>query len=319
MQNNYLGLDVSKKKIDCALLIDGGFRTTVIDNTPDGFEALENWLNKYDANNIYACCEATNVYWEPLATYLCSRQKRVSVVNPLQIKHYGKMKMQRGKTDVQDARLIARYCESEQPRLWQIPEEHESVLIALTRNLEYLKVSRVAELNRVKVAHDRVKPKIELMIQFMDDQIKLFEMDIESHIEQHDDLNQKAKLLESIPSIGKATVPFLLSLFVSAEKFQTGKQAVAFAGLSPQEFSSGSSVRKRTKTSKIGRSDIRKALYMPAVVAYSRIALFKPFVTRLQESGKLPKVIIVAIMRKLLMIAYSVLQSGLPFDVKRYS
>ncbi|MES1189706.1 MAG: transposase [Steroidobacter sp.] len=103
------------------------------------------------------------------------------------------------------------------------------------------------------------------------------------------------------------------------QRFIGGKQAVAFAGLNPRQWESGTSVKGKPRISKMGQSDLRHALYMPAMVAYSRVDAFKPFVERLKANGKTPKLIIVALMRKLLTIAQAVLKSGQPFNASLHS
>lgn len=82
----------------------------------------------------------------------------------------------------------------------------------------------------------------------------------------------------------------------------------------PKPHQSGSSVNGKARIAKTGHADLRRVLYMPAVVAYSRCKAFAPFVLRLKAAGKPPKVIIVALMRKLVAIAHTILKSGKPFD-----
>jgi transposase len=117
-----------------------------------------------------------------------------------------------------------------------------------------------------------------------------------------------------VPGLGESTIPWLIAYLGNGQRFDGAKRAVAFFGLCPKPRQSGSSVRGKTRIAKTGHADLRHALYMPAMVAYSRCKAFAPFVQRLKAAGKPPMVIIVALMRKLVAIAQAVLKSGKPFD-----
>ena len=126
----YLGLDVAKAKVDCALLFNGKVKSKVVSNTEEGFENLKQWLAKQGANRVHACCEATGTYSDAIALFLHEQGHVVSVVNPAQIAAYAQSQLSRAKTDALDARLIARYCEREQPAAWAPPPAEERLLLA---------------------------------------------------------------------------------------------------------------------------------------------------------------------------------------------
>ena len=105
MTDFYLGIDVSKAKLDCALrLPTGKLRSKVISNSPEGFAALLVWLAGQQAGQPHACLEATGIYWEAAALFLAGAGFAVSVVNPAQVKAYGKSRLARTKTDQVDAK-----------------------------------------------------------------------------------------------------------------------------------------------------------------------------------------------------------------------
>jgi transposase len=151
-------------------------------------------------------------------------------------------------------------------------------------------------------------------VEFLDEEIKTLLQAIRDHIDRNDALKHRRQLLKSIPGLGEKTIPWLLSYLSDGHKFDKGKQVVAYAGLNPQHCESGTSVHGKQRVSKIGQADLRGALYMPAVVVFSRSAFFRPFVDRLKAAGKPAKLIIVALMRKLLTLAHAILKSGQPFD-----
>lgn len=145
-------------------------------------------------------------------------------------------------------------------------------------------------------------------------EIKTVETMIHDHIDRHHDLRDQAALLDSIPGIGKATISRLLAFIGDVQRFDHAKALAAFVGLNPTVHQSGSSVRGKPHLSKKGNAVIRRALYMPAIVARRYNPVIKAFADRLQKAGKPNRVIIGALMAELLHIIYGVLKSGMPFD-----
>lgn len=315
MQNIHLGIDVAKAKLDCALrLANGKHKNKVVENNPAGYLVLSDWMEKHGASMARVCMEATGVYWEAVAEYLALKGLVVAVMNPSQIKAFGASRMVRTKTDKVDAQLIADFSHERQPEPWVAPTQAEVTLRALVLRLEALTNMRTQEVNRLEVAREAVKAGITQHISWLDDEIKKLEMMIRSHIDNDPDLNNKHELLDSVPGLGKRTIPVLLSYYANTDRFDNVKQAVAFAGLDPRQHESGTSVRGKTRMSKVGHAFLRKALYMPAIVALYRTAWGKRFYARLAVAGKPPMVVIGAMMRKLVNITFGVLRSGKKFD-----
>jgi len=315
MQSLHLGIDVAKAKLDCALrLADGKFRSKVVENNSNGFNVLTEWLEKQGATTVHACMEATGVYWEGIAEYFAAQGMTVSVVNPAQIKAFGTSQMVRTKTDKVDARLIAGFCFERHPDPWQAPTQNEQALRAMVLRLEALQTMRTQESNRLEVARDAVKDGIAKHIAWLDEQIDVLVKTIRDHIDGDKSMKAKRAMLESIPGVGERTIAILLAFYSNFERFSNARQAVAFAGLDPRQHESGSSVKGKPRLSKIGHAFLRKALYMPAMVTLYKTAWGKLFRNRLAAAGKPPKLIIGAMMRKLVHVAYGVLKSGKSFD-----
>lgn len=315
MQLFHLGIDVAKAKLDCALrLPDGKLRSKVVENNSQGFKALTEWLEKHGATAVHVCMEATGVYWEAVAEYLATQGMAVSVVNPAQIKAFGASKMVRTKTDRADAKLIAEFCFERHPDPWLAPTPSEQALRAMVLRLEALQVMRTQESNRLEVARDAVKAGITQHIEWLDEQIKAMARTIRDHIDGDNTMKNKQVILESIPGVGERTIAVLLAFYANLDRFSNARQAVAFAGLDPRQHESGSSVKGKPRLSKIGHAFLRKALYMPAMVTLYRTAWGKLFRDRLAAAGKPPKLIIGAMMRKLVHVAYGVLKSGKSFN-----
>ncbi|MDO8703763.1 MAG: IS110 family transposase [Sulfuricaulis sp.] len=315
MPTFHLGMDVAKAKLDCALrLPDGKFKSKVVENNPPGFQALIEWLEKHGATTPRVCLEATGIYWEAVAEVLAAHGMTVSVVNPAQIKAFGASRLVRTKTDRVDARLIAEFCAERSPEPWQAPSPSEQALHAMVLRLEALQTMRTQESHRLAVAREAVKPGIAEHIEWLDKQIDALAKTIRDHINDDPGLKDKRALLDSIPGVGERTIATLLAFYANVERFGNARQAVAFAGLDPRHHESGSSVKGKPRLSKVGHAFLRKALYMPAMVTLYKTAWGKRFRERLAASGKPPKLIIGAMMRKLVHVVFGVLKSGKMFN-----
>ena len=310
-----LGIDISKAKFDVALLVGSKVKKTrVFDNHLTGFKALSLWLIKHDITHLQACMEATGSYGDALATYLYDQGFEVSVVNPAQIKSFSGAQLMRAKTDKADAKLIAQFCASMHPTAWMPAPSHVRALQALVQRLAALLQMARQEQNRFDTAAPVIQPSIMTVLGTITAEIKAVEHMIRDHIDHHPDLKAQSTLLESIPGIGVATISRLLAFVGDVHRFSDAKALAAFVGLNPTVHQSGSSVRGKSRLSKKGNATIRKALYMPAIVARRYNPIIKEFAQRLKKAGKSNMLIIGAVMRKLLHIIYGVLKSGKPFD-----
>jgi transposase len=312
----HLGIDVAKAKLDCALrLPEGKIRHKVVENTPGGFAMLQTWLARQGAEAVHVCMEATGTYWEAVAEFLAKLPSfTVSVINPAQIKAFGASQMVRTKTDRVDASLIAQFCSERHPAAWQAPSAAEQTLRALVLRLDALQVMRTQESNRLEVARAAVREGIASHLQWLDQEIERLIEAIREHIDQDPTLRDKQRLLDSIPGVGERTIAVLLAFYAQPTRFEHARQAVAFAGMDPRQHESGSSVKAKPHLSKMGHTFLRKALYMPAMVTLYKTAWGKRFRERLASAGKPPMLIIGAMMRKLIHVAFGVLKSQKPFD-----
>lgn len=310
-----LGIDVAKAKLDVALrLPDGKIRNKVVDNSGPGFEVLSAWLAKHEVTELHACMEATGTYWEAVAEFLADAGHTVSVVNPTRIKGQGTASLVRTKTDKVDARLIAEFCVTQHPEPWQPPLPAIRELRALVARRDALDAMRSQEHNRLLVAREAVRAHIEAHLTYLDRAIAEIEAAIRRKIDDDPGLKEQRDLLDSIPGLGDKTIPVLLSYYGGPLRFHKAREAAAFAGLDPCQHESGTSVRGRPRLSKVGHTLLRKALYMPAMVAVHRTAWGRAFRDRLAAAGKPPMVILGAMMRKLVHVAFGVLKSRRPFD-----
>lgn len=313
----YLGIDVSKAKLDVVLLRDGqAAEAGQFDNTTKGFHSLHHFLQKRHAQPLHVCLEATGYYGDPVATFLHQAGYTVSVVNPARIKGYADSRLSRNKTDASDAALIADFCRTQQPETWTPPAPEQQELQVLVRHLDNLRDMRQQEVNRRQagIPSETVLHTIDEHIAFLDQQIAALLRQIRDHIDRHPHLRQQRDLLISIPGIGDITAFKLLAEIRDIHLFDNARQLAAFAGLTPRHHVSGSSVRGRTRLSKCGSARLRAALFFPAVVAQRRNPILQPFAQRLLKAGKSKLAVIAAVMRKLLHLVFGILKSGQPFD-----
>ncbi|MBV8489467.1 MAG: IS110 family transposase [Candidatus Eremiobacteraeota bacterium] len=311
-----LGIDISKADFHAHLLDERGEAKKSFANSVIGFKQLDSWLRNRRIGELHACMEATGAYWEALALHLHEAGHRVSVVNPSRPKAYAQSEQLRTKTDAVDAAVIARFCQAQRPDAWEPPAPEIRVLQALSRHLEYLKSTRAEYLTRAQTPQQPtlVERSMRDLIAGIDQEIRELERAISDHYDQHPGLKSKRDLLTSIPGIGETTATTILSEFIGIESFKNAKRVAAFAGLSPAIRQSGTSLRSKGRICKTGNARLRKALYLPALAAKRWNRAIAIFAGRLKAAGKHAMVVIGAVMRKLLVLAYGVLKSGRPFD-----
>ena len=298
-----IGMDIAKDKLYAARLCEGKYHHKKFDNNPQGFAAFTVWLEGFGDNRPWVCMEATGAY------ILAVRGHRFSVVNPAKIHAFGKSELSRAKTD---AKLIASYCLTGP---WTPPPKAVRELQALLRRAEHLLKMQQMERNRLDTADPLVAGSLKTVLDTLEKELADVRKRIKSHINGDPDLKQRRDLLESIPGVGPATSAWLLTLLSPHYEFANAKQAVAYAGLAPKLQESGK-WKGTTRLSKTGDPGLRKALYMPSLVAWQHNPAIRAFCERLKASGKNGKAIACAAMRKLIHIAFAILKSGTPFDPK---
>lgn len=317
-----IGIDVSKRKLDIALLIKGKVKSKVFDNSTAGHAGLTQWLLGHGVlpEQSHICLEATGPYSETVAIALVEAGWRVSVVNPARIKGFAQGELVRNKTDRADASLLARFCAAMQPSLWEPPPLAWRELRGWVDRLQALKQMHQQESNRMEAY--RASGQAPLMkavrshLDWLEEKIATLERDINDHIDRHPELKRDAQLLRSIPGVGDVTVAKVLAYAGDVRRFANAKALAAFIGVTPRQRLSGSSVKGRTMMSRTGHADLRRALYMPGLVARRHNPVLQAFGDRLSAAGLAPKAVVGAVMRKLAHLIYGVIKSGLPFDLK---
>lgn len=311
----FVGIDVSKDKLDVAVLNDKGvYDCFVVANSKAGYAGLLKRVSRQEGQ-AHFCVEATGSYHYGVGFFLLDQGQHVSVENPTLVKYFGLSVNSLQKTDKADAKLIARYAFERRPSLWKLNSPEMRELLFLSKRLDDLNKMSNQERNRLE--NDQL-PK--LVVKGINKNLKNFkdEMDqilgeIQKVLNSNEELKKSHELLTSIPSIGLRAAIGFMATFPDLSQYSKAESVAAACGLNPRLKRSGTSVHKQTRISKQGSSHMRKLFYLPALVAVRYNPTVKAFYDKLVAKGKPKKSALVASERKLIMIAYGVLKSGKPF------
>ena len=313
MQPTTFGVDISARWFDVAHLE----AVRRFPNTPAGIAACLRWLAEF-GGPVRVGMEATGAYHLPLATALHEAGHTVFVCNPLSLARYAEAVLARTKTDATDARRIARFCEAHDLAPWSPASPAQQRLHALVATRQAL-LRQIQQLrNRQDAAGstacaDLVAELQAPVLQVLAAQVARIDRELAALAAAEEGLGPQLRLLTSIPGLGLVTAAALLAS-LPVERLTGPRQVAAYVGLCPQERSSGSSIRGRSRTGPVGPAQLRKALDMPALVAMRANPTLRAFADRLRAAGKRPKVVVVAVMRKLLLLAWAILRSGRPYS-----
>ena len=317
----YLGIDVSKAKLDCLLWKTpaGKRKSKSLPNTPAGIQGLLAWLAKQDigAAQVHVVMEPTGVYHEAAAFALSEAGIRVSLVNPLHLRRYAQSLGVLSKNDATDAAMLARFGQERRPEPWQPPSAAVRHLQALLARRDALAQDVQREQNRLDQASlsqapESVLTSIRSHLEHLREQLRQLDKAIDEHIDKNPDLRDKHALLLTIPGVGDRLADRFTALLGDA-RFHSAEQLAAYLGVIPVTWESGTSVRAPTRLSKAGPAHIRGMLFMPAVVAKRHNPHVKALYERLLARGKTKMAAIGAAMRKLVHLCFGVIRSGKPY------
>ncbi len=319
----FIGIDVSKARLDCSLLLDassGKRRAKTVANTQAGVSELLSWCAKQQTfpHELHAILESTGVYHEQAALALADAGVTVSIVNPAQVKDFGRSLGVRTKTDGIDSLVLARYGALLKPRPWTPPAPEARALQALLSRREAIAQDLQRERNRLEKAEVTETPSIIRQsildsIAFLEQQLAKLQHDIDDHINKHPALKADRDLLVSIPAVGPQVGNHLLAVMHN-HRFQSAEQLAAYFGLVPIERQSGSSILARPRLSKAGPARVRAVLYMAAIVGTQHNPHIKALYLRLQQRGKTKMSALGAAMRKLVHLCFGVLKTRQPYQ-----
>jgi transposase len=313
-----IGIDISKSKFTacvCGLYDDQEVSyTSSIDfeNDKKGFNQFTRWVKKntdVGVETLYLM-EATGVYYENLAHHLFKIGKALHVALPTNTKHYQRSLNVKSKTDEIDSKVLSQFACERKHKLWQPPKPIYSKLRSLTRYQDQLKRERVAVSNRIhSKEHSFDIPKEILrqekrLLKEIEKGIKVCLVEIEKLVATDKELALKVEKLSSIKGVGFLSVVTIIGETYGFAHFQSKKQLTSYAGFDVTSRESGSSIKGKTRISKKGNSNIRKALYFPAMVASRHNKELNTFYNRITQRRGVKKIGITAVSRKLLELLY---------------
>ena len=305
MQNcNYVAVDVSKAMLDVALPLP--WRTP---NTPPGLAALTRRLEGIDSPHVI--CEATGRYGRLLARTMGDAGIAFSSVKPRQVRDFSRASGKLAKTDTIDASIILGFARAMQPEATPQAPENQARLAERVRRRRQLVDMLAVEKQRLSGLDDAdTLASIREHLAFLESQIASADRQIASEIASEAKLARCAMLLQSIPGIGAVTAAVLIAELPELGQCDK-KQIAALAGVAPMNRDSGQ-WRGQAHIAG-GRLSVRCALYMATLPAIRFNPPIRDFYKHLRAQGKAPKLAITAAMRKLLIMANSIIQQDRPW------
>jgi transposase len=301
---SFVGIDVSKKALDVALLPEG--KSFKVSHNSEGLARLLEQLP--EPGTCLIVVEATGGYQRRLVAEATAAGHRVAVVNPRQVRDFARSFGILAKTDKIDARVIARFAQHIQPRIVEKTPEKQAELQQLVVRRRQLVGLRTAETNRMEsVSSKEVRKSIRQVLDLLGKQIERVEKQIATLIESNDDWKHKADIVDSAPGVGPKTAAALVAELPELGKLNR-QEIVALAGLAPFNRDSGRFRGKRAIWG--GRAAVRSALFMATLTARRCNPVIRKFAQRLEAEGKLYKVIMTACMRKFLVILNTMVKNN---------
>ncbi len=319
------GIDVSAAKLDVVIeRARGPMWTGTFENTAEGHHRLMRVLRKKGAV-VRVCLEATGVYHLELALALQSASGiEVMVANPRATKDFARAQMQRTKTDRTDARSLLEFARRMEFVAWEPPPPEILALRALARHLEALVGMRVQEKNRDHAASHlgeeaaAVREAIGEHLEWIEGTVAELQQKALALVQSSARLKPAYDHLVSVKGIATGSAIALLAELAVLPDDMTARQWVAHAGLDPRRQESGTSVQGHERISKVGNRRLRRALYMPALVASRHEPQIRAYYENLLSRGKKPTPALVAVMRKLLHAIHGMWRRAEDFDGEKF-
>ena len=329
--NDYLqsvGIDIAKEKFDVCFKERKNGRSVIkgtktFKNDSRGFTDFNLWYSKRrkESSQLVFVMEATGVYYEELAYFLHSKDEAVYVELPQKVKYFAKSLNIKTKTDKVDAKLIADIGleRSSSLKSWNPPSKQFKAIRDLCREISQLKKNKSAASSRLhawNTAHKTIPEVIkaaEEHLEILDQLIEKMEDLLLERVKQDKQLYEKIERISQIKGLGIISVTKVIAETNGFLLFNSIRQLVSYAGLDVIQDESGQ-YKGKSRLSKKGNAHLRAALYMPAVTAATHNENLNKFYSRLNEKFNYKKQSLVAVMRKLLVLIYTLWKSGEDYD-----
>lgn len=310
MAKTFVGIDVSQKQFDVHIRPLKLARR--FDNTKEGIAELLTWIRPYAAERIV--CESTGPYQKLLVGALLAENFPAVVANPRQVRDFAKGMGQLAKTDAIDAGILAHFAELVPTIVRPLPSKELSELRELYDRRGQLVRMLASEKNHRHAAANglpKVLKNIDKHIDYLEAQIEKLEQRMNEIVETSEAFKAQNEILQSITGIGPQVSRTLIAYLPELGK-RTRQSITALVGLAPYPDDSGS--HSGTRHIRGGRSKVRIGLYQAAISAIRHCPTMRAFYVSLKARGKMPKVAIVAVARKILVLANALIRDNRPYQ-----
>ena len=307
----YFGIDISKDVFD---VYNSGGEFHQFENNVSGFKKLSKLLN----SESHCVMEATGYYHQQLAYFLHDKGIKVSVENPLSVKRFVQMHLSKIKTDKSDARMICKYAEHVELKLWKGDSKYRRECLQIIRLIgTYFKQSTALK-NKIHGEKTLGTPS-EIVLRSLIRSLKSVQKEIKQLEEQltelvREDHQELLTRLETIPGMGRKTASMLIVLTDGFSRFESASELRSYAGITPMIRESGSSIRGRARISKMGNAKLRNLLFLCSFTACQHNKACKEIYERITAKGKSKKLALLAVSNKLIKQAFAIANSGLIYD-----
>lgn len=305
------GIDISKGTFDVMDSLGNYYQFS------NNFKSFSKFLKLLDTNS-HCVMEATGYYHYQLAYFLVDNNIAVSVENPLSIKRFIQMKLSRVKTDKSDAKMICLYGQERDLKLWAGYSKNQIQSLQMIRLLDTYTKQSTALKNKIQAEEVLGNPakivvnSLKRSLKNLQKESLIFETSLFELVKSdHQEILTK---LESIPGIGRKTATMLVVLTDGFNRFESGAQLCSFCGLTPVIRQSGTSIKGRSRISKIGNAKLRNLLFMCSFTACKCNKACQAIYERITNKGKSKKLALIAVCNKLLKQAFAIAKSGVEYN-----
>ncbi len=321
----YVGIDISKLKLDVVVIKSGTINSDehfIVDNNQKGVKFIINFLlkRKIDLTTTLFCFENTGIYTFHLSAYLSGKGYDYWIVPAIEIKR--SKGISRGKNDKTDAKDIALYsirnidklnlsclAEKEIQQLKLLFAEREKIM----KSVLLFETTKENEVFTSKEIYKTISLVNAKTIKALRNSLKIIETRMKEIIKNHAVLNQQFELIKSIPGVGPQTAIYLIIATKGFKAFTTSRKFACYAGVAPFEYSSGSSIKGRTKVNHMADKKMKSLLQMCALTAIKRDPQLKDYYNRKKEEGKNGMLVLNNIRFKIIGRVFSVINRQTPY------
>jgi transposase len=309
------GVDVSKDTLDLYYNDASGKEHYLkVKNDSKGHELL---IGKLGIDRTYLM-ESSGPYYLKLAFTIKNLDGDVRVENPISVKRFIQMHLERNKSDKKDARWLYFYGRQQESNAWTLPPKEQLYCSQIMGSIDLYSrqlvmiTNQLYSLEQVPVICKEVVKSLEKTKQLIQREMKKLELQLHDLLKAWQ--GEPLKNITSIPGLGKRAVALLIVYTDGFKKVSNYRQLIALAGLAPREHTSGTSVCGRKGICKMGNGHLRNVLYMCSLSAIKHNGACKELYERLKAKGKRSKVALIAVCNKLLKQAFAIATKGTTYQ-----